>query len=370
MQPVRWQRGVADLRRLCEAGLGVEEFRAESLLRLRSLLTIDAAFYATVDPATMVMTSVLTEEPLAAAAARFLDNEYGSDDVNKFTTLAEAVHPVGSLDQATRGDRRSSSRYRDLMATMGLGDEARAVLRSRGQCWGVLCLHRENGHNGFDADEVALLGDVAPHLGEGLRRATAISSTATGDAIIGGPGVLILDAQLRLVSSNRQVQQWLAEVHNSEWPSSIPLPVAVMSAAAAAGERGEDDLQPRSTLVRRCPGGWMTVHASRLSGGRSDTVVVLDSPDPDELIPYALAAHGLTAAQCRVAALVLRGRSTQQIVNELGISAYTVQEHLGAVFERFGIGSRRELVAALTARRRARDTPSIHSARSIPTSTQ
>jgi DNA-binding CsgD family transcriptional regulator len=53
-----------------------------------------------------------------------------------------------------------------------------------------------------------------------------------------------------------------------------------------------------------------------------------------------------------VAALVLQGHSTQQIVNELRISAHTVQEHLGAVFDKFGIGSRRELVAALSARQR------------------
>jgi DNA-binding CsgD family transcriptional regulator len=48
--------------------------------------------------------------------------------------------------------------------------------------------------------------------------------------------------------------------------------------------------------------------------------------------------------------LVLRGRSTQQIMNELGISVYTVQEHLRQVFDKFGVGSRRELVAALIPR--------------------
>jgi DNA-binding CsgD family transcriptional regulator len=64
-----------------------------------------------------------------------------------------------------------------------------------------------------------------------------------------------------------------------------------------------------------------------------------------------LDAHGLTPAQSRVAALVRQGRSTRQIVNELQISAYTVQEHLGAVFDKFGIGSRRELVATSSAHR-------------------
>lgn len=353
MQSARRQRGVADLRRLCGTGLGVEEFRAESLRRLRSLITVDAAFYATVDSATMVMTSALTEEPLAAAAARFLDNEYGTIDVNKFTTLARAADPVGSLDLATGGDRASSARYHALMASMGLGDEARAALRSQDRCWGVLCLHREDGDNGFDDDELALLREVAPLLGEGLRRGLAITSVASGDPLSGGPGVLILDADLSLVASNRQAERWLAEVHDSEWPSSVPLPVAVMGAAAATVDPSEGEAAPLGrTRVRRAGGGWMTVHASRLGGSRSDTVVVLDAADSDELRSLVLAAHGLTPAQGRVAALVLRGLSTQQIVNELGISAHTVQEHLGAVFDKFGIGSRRELIAALTARRR------------------
>jgi DNA-binding CsgD family transcriptional regulator len=168
--------------------------------------------------------------------------------------------------------------------------------------------------------------------------------------MVGGPGVLILDHQLQVVSSNAQANQLLAQVHRSDWDPSEGLPLPVLSAAAAATESSPDQAPSPRTLVRRRGGGWMTVHASRLSGERSGTVVVLDSADPDELTPLVLAAHGLTPAQSRVAALVLRGRSTQQMVNELGISAYTVQEHLGAVFESFGIGSRRELVAALTAR--------------------
>jgi len=232
---------------------------------------------------------------------------------------------------------------------MGLGDEARAALRSRRQCWGVLCLHREDGDNAFGDDELALLRRVAPLLGEGLRRGWAVSSTATGDAISGGPGVLIIDADLSLVSSNPPAQRWLTEVDDSEWPRSFPLPVAVMSAVAATAQQRDGEPLPARTRVRRAHGGWMTVHASRLSGGRSEIVAVLDSADPDELTSLVLAAHGVTPAQSRVAALVLRGRSTQQIVNELGISAHTVQEHVGAVFDKFGIGSRRELVAALSA---------------------
>jgi DNA-binding CsgD family transcriptional regulator len=350
MRPIRWQRGVAELRRLCDAGLGVDEFRLQSLRHLRSLITVDAAFYATVDAETMVVTSALSEEPLGPAAARFLDNEYGTVDVNKFTTLAARVDPVGSLDLATAGERAASPRYRELLAAMGFGDEARAALCSRGRCWGVLCLHREEAGKGFDDEELAVLRNVAPLLGEGLRRGMAISSMVTGDTIDGGPGVLILDADLSLVSSNRQAERWMADVHDSEWPPFVHLPVAVMALAAAARDYDEVRAAPGGrTRIRRARGGWMAVHASRLNDDQSRIAVVLDAAGPEELTSLILAAHGLTPAQRRVAALVLRGHSTQQIVNELGISAHTVQEHLGAVFQKFGIGSRRELVAALNA---------------------
>ena len=350
VRPAQKRRGLDELGRLASAGLSVDEFRAASLSTLRRSVTIDAAFYATVDDATMVMTSALSEHPLLDAAARFLDNEYGVVDVNKFTDVADLTNGVASLDQVTRGDRRFSPRYRDVMAPIGLGDEVRVVLRSRGRSWGVLCLHREDGEAGFDADEVAFLGRAGTILGEGLRLAVATASVATGSPTPGGPGVLILDANLKVVSTNPQAERWLEAVDDCDWSPSIHLPVAVLAAAAAARAVTADRAATRTRVLHR-NGGWMTVQASPLSGSAAHTVVVLDGPEADELISLALAVYGLTPAQSRVATLVLRGRSTQQIMNELAISANTVQEHLRAAFDKAGVGSRRELVAVLMGQR-------------------
>src|SRR3954454_5111611 len=118
MQIVPRPRGwkVAELERLATSGLDVAAFQAEALRRLRSLLTIDAAFFATVDPETLVFTGVLSEEPLLEVASLFLENEYGRGDVNKFTSLAMATDPVSSLDAATGGDRATSARFREVIA--------------------------------------------------------------------------------------------------------------------------------------------------------------------------------------------------------------------------------------------------------------
>ena len=77
------------------------------------------------------------------------------------------------------------------------------------------------------------------------------------------------------------------------------------------------------------------------------TVLILEDPAPGELASLLLASHGVTGAQARVVALVLRGYSTKQIVSQLAISQYTVQEHLRAVFDKLGVRSRQGLAAAL-----------------------
>jgi DNA-binding CsgD family transcriptional regulator len=336
------ERRVAAIERRCSTGLDSDALRKDVLRLLRDVVPIDAAFFATVDPATMLFTTFVSEQPLVEAAGLFLDNEYGADDVNKFVTLAASADPVNSLDRATTGERGASDRYTSVMAPIGLGDELRAALVVGGRCWGVMCLHREDAQSGFTDREVALVRRLVPVLADGLRRtvlAQAALSGGSGDS----PGVVVLDEHLEVLSSTPAAERWLAEIEGPTWPPDGRLPVSVVAAAGrvAAGVEA-------TGRVRTGRGRWINIHASLL-GGRAgaQTAVVLEPASPEQLTSLFLDAHGLTPAQTRVAALVLRGYSTRQIVNELQISSYTVQEHLRAVFDKFGIGSRRELVAAL-----------------------
>lgn len=335
----------------CYAGLDAAGLRDEVLRRVRRVLPVDAVFFATVDPMTLLFTSAAADEPLGAAQQLFLENEFGCADVNKFAALAESADPVASLDRATRGQRRASARYREIMGPLGLGDELRAALVTRNGCWGALCLHREDASHGFDAREIGLIRRISPHVAEGLRRAVTIGPITPIGAEAAVPGMIVLDANLAVVSISHEAERWLAELGGPGWPGTSELPIPVYSAAAGLVrlEDGPASAQPPATVrLRSRAGRWLSLHASRLCGPPAPQIGIVIEPTPGaQISPLLLNAYGLTAAQSRVVALVAGGHSTRQIVRELHISANTVQEHLTAAFDKFGVRSRRELVAAL-----------------------
>jgi DNA-binding CsgD family transcriptional regulator len=347
------KRQVTALIGRCYAGLDAASLRDEVLRRLRRIMTVDAAFFGTVDPQTLLWTSALAEGPLGTATPLFLDNEYGRTDVNKFAALAEAADPVSSLDRATRGQRADSARYREVMSPLGLGDELRAALISGDQCWGTMCLHREDAAHGFDDREVDLIRRIAPHIAEGLRRAITLGPLPAAAAVIAGtagPGLIVLGQDLAVISLNAEAAQWLAEIDEADWPSGRELPLAVYAAAArlARLEEGAAPQLSASVRLRGRSGQWLSLHASRLGGRPAPQIGVVIAPTPAaQVSSLLLSAHGLTGAQSRVVALVIKGRSTRQIVAELHISQHTVQEHLTAAFDKLGVRSRRELVAAI-----------------------
>jgi DNA-binding CsgD family transcriptional regulator len=349
MPPVQLQRQVDALIERCYAGLDSAALRREVVRRLRALAGVDAAFVATVDPATLLFTSVISEEPLIQAGPVFLANELGGRDVNRFTDLAAAADPVRTLDQATRGDRDCSPRHAAIMRPLGLGDELRVALRTRQSCWGVMCLHRAADATGFSPRDRDIVARIAPHVAEGLRRAL-LTEAAIGEPHPAlGHGVVILGADGAVTSVNDAAERWLAQIPEDDWPSSCQLPIPLLAAAAALEDAGAGQERPASGVrLRTARGDWLSVHASRLHGDSNrSTVLILEEPGPSELVSLILGNYGVTGAQARVVALVLRGYSTKEIVSQLAISQYTVQEHLKAVFDKLGVRSRQELAAAL-----------------------
>jgi DNA-binding CsgD family transcriptional regulator len=324
--------------RVCRSGLDVTELQRQVLATLRTVMTIDAAFFGTADPETLLFTGSHSEEPLIAMAPMFLDNELGGRDVNTFPGLVRVPGHVRSLDAATSSERMASPRYRDIMRPVGLGDELRAALVVGGHCWGYLCLHREDGALGFTTAEAEIIRRLAPHIAHALRQAVLLHRPVSDEER--RPGVVLLDERMELVASTPEADALLPLIGHGS--TRLPLPVSVYSVAAALATAD----QPASLRVRAATGGWLSLHASRL---RTQIAVVVEPAEPQSTLGLLLAAYGLTPRELDIARHVLRGDSTKVIANALHISAHTVQDHLKSVFDKVGVRSRRDLVGRLLA---------------------
>jgi DNA-binding CsgD family transcriptional regulator len=351
-------RAEREVVRQCHLGHDVAAVQRGVLGSLRRLMPIDAAFFATADPVTWLFTGAWTEEPLEPVTSLLLDNEFGAADVNRFGVLARSAPWAASLDEATHSERSASPRYREILRPIGLGDELRAALVTGSECWGYLCLHREDSASGFTAAEAAAIGRLAPHIAHALRHATLLVGSAADEPP--RPGVMMLTDALDVVAVTPEAEHLVTLI--ARQPLSGRLPLAVLAAAGALRTADRGPPASRRVPSARVPlttGGWLTVHASWLHEvpDQRRITVVLQPASSGETVPLLLSAHGLTVREAQIATLILRGSSTREIVDALHISPYTVQDHLKAVFDKVGVRSRRDLAGTLLGQRRVRGRP-------------
>jgi DNA-binding CsgD family transcriptional regulator len=342
------EQHIQQIVRLCHAGLHPRTLMTETIKHLRTLMAIDASFFATVDPATLLFTGSVADDILLRVTPQFLVNEFLQDDVNAFRALAREPHPVGYLDAATQHQMERSPRYRDILAPLALGDELRAALRVDGICWGVLCLHRERASVPYSRAEAEVLNLLTPHLATGLRQALLLGASA-GPTLLDAPGLLLLADDLSLVATTPAAERWLAELAAPDWPHTHELPTAIYAVAGRlqaleqAGDARTSQM-PRVRLRTRS-GQWLVLHASRMSGPAvpAPIAVIVEVAQPLEIAPLIVQAYNLSKREGEIVLCVVRGLSSAEIVNELHISANTVQDYLKAIFDRVGVRSRREL---------------------------
>src|SRR5579863_2004743 len=121
---------------VCQLGLGPEALRARLLPLLKRAVPADGIWWATADPATLLFTGTYQEEIPASTKPYFVQNEFGADDVNKWSDVARDRDGVRTLIQATDGVMSRSARYSEIFQPLGFADELRAVFRVSGATWG------------------------------------------------------------------------------------------------------------------------------------------------------------------------------------------------------------------------------------------
>jgi DNA-binding CsgD family transcriptional regulator len=123
------------------------------------------------------------------------------------------------------------------------------------------------------------------------------------------------------------------------------IPAAIRCVVAAARTRPDAAVVSVPSPV----GAFVTLYGSAVE--HSGSVNVIIEPSRTTVISDMWAhAYRLTARERQVAREVALGKSTRDIARTLGISPFTVTDHLKALYAKTGVASRSELVAALNRR--------------------
>lgn len=338
------------LNRLAHSGLDSFAYREAAIGGLRAVLPFDAVWWWTIDPASALFTSgVFRPFPSDHTICGGLHgNEFGDTDYNKFRVLARRAGKAGVLSTATGGQLARSDRYRHVLAPLNYEHELRLALGDDSALWGGIALLREPGAPDFSAAETRRVASLGRILTEGLRIGVALGSV-TVDCAPNGPGMLIVDDELNILTITPNAERWLEELADG----GPGLPDAVRSVTGYVRQLHDafppDNRMPRAR-VRGTSGRWLTIYASRArqtGPGPANTVVIIQEARPSEIAPLIVRAYGLSPREARVTSLILQGLSTKEIAAEVHLSPYTVQDHLKVIFAKAGVRSRRELVARI-----------------------
>lgn len=332
------------IRRLAAQGGDFTSVRAELDRLLRRSVGHDIAAISTIDPSTSLWTSCFVSGlPLEGAHEReriIFDVEFHEDDVNSYRAVAEQEVPVARLHATTDGRLEDAKRYGLLLHDLGVTDEMRVMLRVDGTCWGSLTLYRRRPHPPFsERDEHTVAHAVAPiaHL---FRLTLLRAALDTPGAVTDPPGLLLVDRHGSVTVTSGHAQAWLDSIDDRGRTPSV---VTALCAAVRAG-----DGLARAALPGR-DGRWVVLHGSTVSDDDAVAIIV-EGARPVELSEVIAGAYRFTRREREVTSLVAQGRSTKQIASQLGLSPFTVSDHLRSIYAKVGVQSRGELVAALYAR--------------------
>lgn len=325
------------------------ELRRAAADVLRRHLGFDVAVMATVDPTTVMWTHclLLGMDRDAELEEQVFHNEYLGGDLLGLTDLLRTPGHGGTLRDASRLHGATSARLDEIYRPIGVTDELRVLLVDGETPWGAICLLRSAGS--FSVDEMRAVGSISSSFAVTLRRSLLGAAVRRPDSLDVPPGLIVCGPRGTVPEMSDEARRLVEQLGTGE----VPQVVAALRAQLAAGVRAEAALATRD-------GRWLAFHATRM-GERE--VVIVEQVRSHRLAELIVRARGLTPREREVVEWVARGVSTREIGRALFISEWTVQDHLKAIFAKFEVRSRQELVAAVFfehygPRHAADDTPS------------
>jgi DNA-binding CsgD family transcriptional regulator len=339
-------RAVRDQVGACCAGpLEDRPFRAAVLDAIRSAIPFDAYVWVATDPVSSVGVSPLAFLPSfdMRRLPRLIQAKY-STATNRWTSLDGCA----SLAAVTGGQLSASRLWQVGSETVKVSDIALMVLRDRYGCWGFVDLWRYDEPT-FSDEEIEFVTMRLPEITAAQRTRVARMFEPAADQPSTAPALVLFDDELSAVGETPAAEHSFRRLLPTN-PGESPIPAAALNVAAQL-QAAEEGIDASAATSRAHAGGgtWVALNAARLqTSGQDITASIAVTVDPIALsdrVDIFSRATGLTPREADVLVEISRGNATRSIARELGISEYTVQQHLTAIFAKSGSASRAELVA-------------------------
>ncbi len=315
-------------------------------------LPFDLAVWFSLDPATLLPTRFETrfQDPFMRAMNDSLSKAFGrglrrfelkmiervmrlelsTEDGLSPSALSQKSGHVATLYDVTDGHPDRNPRFNAFPLPGAIRDELRVLLKDAGEAWGMVWLARRDGV--FSKEDQALVASFAPKLGSIVRMSLLREAVGAGNGLADPPGLILMADDVTIGSVSPEAEHllgpWTPEV-DWHWASVL---------------RAMRQKLGRASMVVEGARGAVTVHTTMF--GDTEAIIV------ERVRPYRLAdrlvrTYGLTPRERDVAGGLSRGWSTRRIAFELDLADYTVQDHLGAIFNKVGVRSRKEVLAKL-----------------------
>jgi DNA-binding CsgD family transcriptional regulator len=326
----------------CRSDLSAKALRERILALLQPRIPYDGHVFALTDPVTNVGSSPHANVPMLPWQClpelirwRYLTPLNRSDHL--------LGHPASSLLAATRSPSESAV-WQHVHRELGIVDTAMVAFGDRYGAWGFLELLRCD--EPFAQAELDLLTAIAPAVTAGLRASVARTfAQPPEDLGTSGPAVVVLGPDLAVRGQTDDATEALLRLLPPDEPMP-PIPAAAynLGAALIAQEEGIPVGEPWAR-IHLGANRWVTARASRLG---TEIAVSIEPSTPAERMDLYARAHGLSARESEILALLGVGLDSRQIAGQLFLSEYTVHDHVKAALAKTGARSRQVLLARAT----------------------
>jgi len=340
------ERVAKSVERACRSASSAVGVECVVAARLQTAVPFDAWCALTLDPASVLPTGGFHEQGVPEQLLpRLVEIEARGEDALALPTLARRTERVTTLSAATGGRLDRSQRYREILAPSHLKHEMRVLFTSKAGAWGALILFRGSDTPDFSTAETDLVDQATVSVAAAIRREMVLTEIAQVE-VADGPGLLLLDGSLALLSASAAAERWLGEIDDGLDPERR-LPYAVMMLANQAVAQTAASSQALRTRIRTRAGRWVTLHAQRLAGDPSHVCVIIEPTRPVELAQLIADAYQLTPRERHIVRLLTSGHTRAEIARALTLSPHTIDDHVKRVFGKLQVHSRAELTAKL-----------------------